>query len=135
MRKGLIGLFAVLTLVATACSEATSEDTQATTATTSATSEGAGGDAANGEALYNASCIACHGPAGAGVEGLGKPFVGSEFINNSTDDELVAFLKVGRPADDPANTTGVAMLPRGGNPSLTDEDLSDLVAYMRVLNP
>lgn len=135
MRKGLIALLAVLALVAAACSEATSEGTEATTATTSATSGGAAGDAANGEALYNGSCIACHGPAGAGVEGLGKPWVGSEFINNSTDDEMVAFLKVGRPADDPANTTGVAMLPRGGNPSLTDEDLRDLVAYMRVLNP
>jgi disulfide bond formation protein DsbB len=136
MRKGLIALLAVLALTATACSEATSEGTPATTVATSETdgNGGAGGNAANGEALYNGSCIACHGAAGVGVDGLGKPFVDSTFINESTDDELVAFLLVGRPADDPANTTGIAMLPKGGNPSLTDSDLADLVAYMRSLN-
>lgn len=135
MRKGLIALLAVLALVATACSESSSEGTPATTATTTANGGGGGGDAANGQALYNGSCIACHGPDGVGVEGLGKPWVGSDFINASTDAELVEFLKVGRPGDDPANSTGIAMLPRGGNPSLTDGDLADLVAYMRTLNP
>lgn len=133
MRKGLIALLAVLAMIAAACSEASSEPTSATT--TTAVGGGSAGDAANGEALYNGSCIACHGPAGAGVEGLGKPWVGSEFINDSTDEEMVAFLLVGRPSDDPANTTGIAMLPKGGNPSLTEADLLDLVAYMRVLNP
>lgn len=133
MRKAVIGLIAVLALVLAACSEATSEGTTATTAATDGVETGFG-DAANGEALYNGSCIACHGPEGVGVEGLGKPWVGSEFINSSTDEELVEFLKVGRPADHPDNTTGIAMMPRGGNPSLTDEDLKDLVAYMRTLN-
>ena len=47
---------------------------------------------------------------------------------------MVTFLQVGRASDDPLNTTGIAMLPRGGNPSLTDDDLKDLVAYMRTLN-
>ena len=39
----------------------------------------------------------------------------------------------GRPADDPANTTGVAMLPKGGNPSLTDADLTDIVHFLKSL--
>ena len=136
MARRTIGLLAVLMLVFTACGESTgSEDTAAaTTAETSAPQATGGGDAINGEALYNAGCVACHGPNGEGIEGLGKPWVGSEFINGSSDDELVAFLQVGRPSDDPLNTTGIAMLPRGGNPSLTDADLADLVAYMRALN-
>lgn len=133
MRKTAIGLIAVLALVLAACSEATSEGTTVTTLGEGV--EAGFGNAANGESLYNGSCIACHGPEGIGVEGLGKPWVGSEYINSSTDDELVTFLEVGRPADDPANTTGIAMMPRGGNPSLTDQDLRDLVAYMRTLNP
>jgi mono/diheme cytochrome c family protein len=135
VRKAIIALIAVLALVLAACSEATSEGTTTTQAPAGGDgSEVAFGDAANGEDLYNGSCIACHGPGGVGVEGLGKPWVGSEFINGSTDEELVEFLKVGRPVDDPANTTGIAMMPRGGNPSLTDDDLKDLVAYMRTLN-
>lgn len=133
MRNGLIGLLVVLALVSAACSESTG--TQATTTAPGSDATSAVGDAAHGEALYNGSCVACHGPDGTGVDGLGKAWVGSEFINTSTDDELVEFLKVGRPADHPDNTTGIAMLPRGGNPSLTDEDLLDLVAYMRTLNP
>ncbi len=130
MGRGIIGLLVVLALVSTACSESTG--TPDTTTTTEAPP--ASGDSANGEALYNGSCVACHGPNGQGIEGLGKPWVGSEFINSSSDTEMVAFLQVGRPSDDPLNTTGIAMLPRGGNTSLTDAELLDLVAYMRTLN-
>ncbi len=134
MRRVLV-LVAVMAMVIAACGESTgSEDTAATTVETSAPQATGSGDAINGEALYNAGCVACHGPNGEGIEGLGKPWVGSEFINGSSDEEMVAFLQVGRPSDDPLNTTGIAMLPRGGNPSLTDADLADLVAYMRVLN-
>ena len=130
MGRGIIGLLVVLALVFTACSESTG--TPDTTTTTEAPT--ASGDSANGEALYNGSCVACHGPNGQGIEGLGKAFGGSEFINSSSDTEMVAFLQVGRPSDDPLNTTGIAMLPRGGNTSLTDAELLDLVAYMRTLN-
>lgn len=143
MQMRLTGLLMAFVLVLAACSESTGTpaNTPVTTGptaagpdTTIATSPGEGGDGVNGEALYNAGCIACHGPNGEGIEGLGKPWAGSEFINGSSDEELLAFLQVGRPVDDPANTTGIAMLPRGGNPALTDADLMDLIAYMRVLN-
>ena len=130
MGRGIIGLLVVLALAFAACSESTG--TPDTTTTTEAPA--ASGDSANGEVLYNGSCVACHGPNGQGIEGLGKSWVGSEFINSSSDTEMVAFLQVGRPSDDPLNTTGIAMLPRGGKTSLTDAELLDLVAYMRTLN-
>lgn len=91
------------------------------------------GDPANGEKLFVSTCSACHGPAGEGIEGLGKDMTTSEFIAGQTDEELVEFIKVGRPADDPLNTTGVAMLPKGGNPALTDQDLLDIVSFIRTL--
>jgi disulfide bond formation protein DsbB len=91
------------------------------------------GDPVKGEELF-ATCSACHGPNGEGVEGLGKDMTTSEFIASKSDDELVEFIKVGRAPDDPLNTTGVAMLPKGGNPALTDEDLYDIVAYIRTLH-
>jgi mono/diheme cytochrome c family protein len=91
------------------------------------------GNAAEGEALFAQTCVACHGPKGEGVQGLGKDMTTSEFIAGKSDDELVEFVKVGRPPDDPLNTTGVAMLPKGGNPALTDEDLYDIVAFIRTL--
>jgi mono/diheme cytochrome c family protein len=125
MRKMSIGFVALLMLATAACGGGGGETTTAPTST---------GDAVNGLALYRGTCIVCHGEGGVGIAGLGKPWVGSTFINERTDDEMLAFLLVGRPADDPLNTTGIAMLPKGGNNALTDSDLYDLIAYMRTLN-
>lgn len=91
------------------------------------------GAAADGEALFAATCVVCHGPAGVGIEGLGKPLTTSTFADGLSDAELLAFLVAGRPSDDPLNTTGIAMPPRGGNSALTDDDLADIVAYLRTL--
>ena len=91
------------------------------------------GDAAKGEELFNATCIACHGQGGVGIEGLGKSIPESEFVRGKSDEELLAFIKVGRPTSDPENTTGVDMPPKGGNPALTDEDIMDIIAYFRTL--
>ena len=93
----------------------------------------AAGDAANGETLFEATCVACHGQGGVGIEGLGKPMPGSAFINGLSDAELVSFIKTGRGTSDPENTTGVDMPAKGGNPSLNDQDLADIVAYVRTL--
>ncbi|MCO5182618.1 MAG: c-type cytochrome [Anaerolineae bacterium] len=92
------------------------------------------GDVAAGEAKFNEVCIACHGPGGEGVEGLGKPFTTSDFVTSQSDAELLAFVKVGRPVGDPANTTGIDMPPKGGNPALTDQQLMDIIAYIRTLH-
>ncbi len=91
------------------------------------------GDATAGQTLFQGTCSACHGPDAKGLPNLGKDLTASEFFQNSSDEELLAFIKVGRPADDPENTTGVAMLPKGGNPALTDENILDIIAYVRTL--
>jgi disulfide bond formation protein DsbB len=93
----------------------------------------AAGDASAGEKVFNQSCIACHGEGGVGVTGLGKDMTTSEFIAGQSDEELLAFVKQGRDPSDPANTTGVAMPPKGGNPALNDEQLLDVIAYIRTL--
>jgi cytochrome c len=91
------------------------------------------GDASHGEELFNQTCIACHGPGGIGIENLGKDMTTSEFISSQSDSELLDFIKVGRPIGDPANTTGVDMPPKGGNPAFSDSDLADIIAYIRTL--
>lgn len=128
MRRGTIVLTALLALAASACGGGSGgEDTTTTTAA-------ATGDAAAGMETYNGTCIACHGPGGSGIEGLGKPLTTSTFVAGLTDAELLEFLIVGRPSDDPLNTTGVAMPPRGGNPSLTEAHLIDVIAYLRTIS-
>ncbi|GAB4563182.1 MAG: hypothetical protein Kow0047_11830 [Anaerolineae bacterium] len=88
---------------------------------------------AEGKKLYESSCSACHGPDAKGLPGLGRDLTTSEFAIGLSDAELVEFIKKGRPASDPANTTGVDMPPKGGNPALTDDQLQKIVQYIRTL--
>ena len=103
-----------------------------TQADSAASAQTSNGDPAAGQALF-ASCAACHGPTGEGIPGLGKDLTSSEFVADKTDDELVNFIKVGRDPSDPLNTTGIAMPPKGGNPALSDEDLFNILAYLRSI--
>lgn len=92
------------------------------------------GDAAHGATLFAGTCASCHGPDAKGITGLGKDLTTSTWVAERTDTELVDFIKTGRPSSDPLNTTGVDMPPRGGNPALTDQDLVDIVAYIRSIH-
>ena len=91
------------------------------------------GDAVNGQKQYSTTCIACHGPDAKGMPGLGKDLTTSTFLKGLPDAEAVLFLTKGRPSSDPLNTTKVDMPPRGGNPVLKDQDLADIIAYLRTL--
>lgn len=92
------------------------------------------GDPEAGKAVFLTLCFACHGPDGKGIPGLGKDMTDSEFIASKTDEELFAFVRIGRPIEDPLNTTGVAMPPSGGNPALTDQDVMNIIAFIRTIH-
>ena len=120
----LLGLLLAATLLA-ACGSSTPPPPTATP--TSAA------DVVNGQQNFAATCASCHGPDAKGMPNLGKDLTVSQFVKDNSDAEMVAFLLVGRPASDPLNTVGVDMPPKGGNPALTDQDLLDIVAYVRSL--
>lgn len=79
-------------------------------------------------------CAACHGPDARGLPNLGKNLVESEFVAGLADEEMLAFVKTGRPIWDPLNTTGIDMPPKGGNPAMTDDDILAIIAYVRSLS-
>jgi disulfide bond formation protein DsbB len=128
-----IGIVVLMALDPLGPSERVAVESTSTTAASAAPGGGevAAGDSAGGEAIYGSTCVACHGPDAAGIPGLGLPLVDSEFVQSMSDAELIAFIETGRPASD--GTTGVAMPPKGGNPSLTDQDIADVVAFLRTL--
>ena len=95
------------TTTTTAPTDTSAGETTTTASTVVSTSAGL----AQGEELFNGTCIICHGAGGIGVEGLGKSLTTSTFVAELTDDELLAFLIAGRPDTDPLNTTGIAMPP------------------------
>jgi disulfide bond formation protein DsbB len=127
--KRILAILAVMALVLAACGGSGDDGGSSD----SGDSGGSSGNAAAGEDIYDTTCVACHAADATGIEGLGKDLTNSDFINGLSDDELVAFLKVGRSASDPDNTTGVEMPVRGGNPSLSDDDLNDVAAFLRTL--
>lgn len=134
MKKQLI-LFVCVLLVAwalTSCGSSDSSSGSEVAAAPRATATSAG-NATAGKELFAGTCSACHGPEGKGVTGLGKDLTTSTFVMERTDTEMLEFLKTGRPASDPLNTTGVDMPPKGGNPALDDAKLMDIIAYLREL--
>lgn len=90
---------------------------------------------AHGETIFQTTCSACHGFSAQGVPGLGPSMIDNPFINGQSNEDLQQFVIHGRPADHPDNETGIPMPARGGNVSLTDADILDIVFYIRSLNP
>jgi disulfide bond formation protein DsbB len=91
------------------------------------------GDPAAGKTKFLGTCVSCHGPDAKGLPNLGKNLTTSAFLKGLADADAVLFLTKGRPSSDPANTTKVDMPPRGGNPALKDQDLADIIAFIRTL--
>ena len=118
-------------VVVEATAEVTTEAAVVADASASASTNDSG-LVARGAQLF-VTCAACHGPDGHGIVGLGKDLVSGEFATTATDEELVTLITNGRPIWDAANTTMVDMPAKGGNPTLTDDDIHAIVAYIRSL--
>lgn len=88
---------------------------------------------ASGDKLFHSTCVACHGKAGVGITGNGKALAKNQFVQSLDDDGLLAFIKQGRGPSDPKSTTGIQMPPKGGNPALSDDDILDIISYLRTL--
>ena len=137
----VFSLALVLTLVVVGCGggkkkEPTPTPKPAPTATSAPTPTPSGPSpeaVAEGKKLFEQTCSACHGKDAKGLPNLGKDLTTSEFVKGLSDDELLAFIKKGRPVSDPANTTGVDMPPKGGNPALTDDQLRAIIAFIRSI--
>ena len=136
-KASLVFLLALLVITMVACGggggdSASDAGTSDETAAEEAPSVVAG-DPVAGEEKFNEVCIACHGAGGIGIDGLGKDMTSSEFIAGLSDEEMLAFVKIGRPISDSLNTTGVDMPPKGGNPALSDDQILDIIGYIRTL--
>lgn len=84
-----------------------------------------------GKQLFESYCGACHGMDAQGLPGLGVNLLESVYVETHNDENLLAFVIRGRQPWDADNTTGVAMPPRAGNPTLSDEDILTIIAYLR----
>lgn len=91
------------------------------------------GNAVRGKKLFAENCMMCHGNRGQGITLVGQDLQTSKLVLSLPAAKLVAFIKHGRSATNPINHRHIAMPPFGGNANLTNQDLYDIVAYLRKL--
>ncbi len=89
-----------------------------------------------GKALYagEAICFSCHGPDGSGVQALGPPLDGSEWVTGKPE-IMVKIMLHGMTG--PVTVAGQTYTPTadmpalGMNPMFTDQKLADIATYVR----
>jgi len=85
------------------------------------------GDAAKGKAVYDGTCVVCHGANGKG-EIPGTP----DFTKASgplSQDDAVLIEHITNGFESPG--AAMPMPARGGNADLSDEDIKNALAYLR----
>lgn len=91
------------------------------------------GNAVRGKQLFADNCAICHGKHGQGIALVGQDLQTSKLVLSLPMAQIVAFIKHGRAATNPINHRHIAMPPFGGNANLTNQNLYDIVAYLRKL--
>lgn len=123
--------FALLALAVPALLTLTTVSTLADSSPTPSGSPSLPGDPAKGETLYAQSgCGGCHGAALTG--GVGPALNPIEKIPNTTSLDpafLIDIITNGR-KHQPGDPRQTDMPAKGGTPSLTDQDIRDLAAYI-----
>ena len=88
------------------------------------------GNVERGKAIYGSNCVACHGkggdgkgPAAQAMRPAPTDFTVADWWKEKSDDQIAAMIKEGR-----AGTPMVAF------DKLSEDELADLVAYMKKLS-
>ena len=88
----------------------------------------------NGEALYQANCIACHQATGQGIPGAFPPLVNSPYVLSDNKDRMAAIMLYGLMG--PINVLGTTysgvMTAVGMTAKLSNEELAGIANYVRT---
>lgn len=82
----------------------------------------------SGEAIYNQTCIACHGSDGKGKVPGAPDLTNADGPLSQPDEVLLRHITEGFKSPNSA----MAMPPKGGNPSLTESDVQSVLKFMRA---
>lgn len=80
-----------------------------------------------GKDVYEQTCVACHGKDGKGTVPGAPDFTSSEGVLSQSDEILMKHISEGFKS----KNSPMAMPARGGNPLLTESDLSNVINYMK----
>ncbi len=99
----------------------------ALTAGIGSSTAGNAGDVVRGEEIYNGTCIACHGEKGKGALDGVPDFTKADGVLSQSDDALLSHMTNGFQSDGAL----LEMPAFGGDPDLTEEDMANVLAYLR----
>ncbi len=88
---------------------------------------GTAGDLVRGSEVYNGTCVACHGESGKGELESVPNFTKANGVLSQSDEVLLSHMINGFQSDG----SFLEMPPFGGDPDLTEEDMADVLAYIR----
>ena len=89
---------------------------------------GVAADNISGKAVYEQTCAACHGSDGEGSMPGVPDLTTSNSVLRKPESELIRNTMKG--VQSPGSPMG--MPPKGGNPALTREEITNAIRYMRV---
>ena len=120
----LLGLTAISTLA----------DSSPTPAAATGSRTGAGalpGDPTRGAVIYGQNCATCHGAnLEGGIGATLNPIDKLPGVSNPLDPNFLINVITNGRTPQPGDPKQQAMPAKGGNPSLTDQDVKDLAAYI-----
>jgi|TARA_R110002072_G_scaffold95161_2_gene209739 mono/diheme cytochrome c family protein len=84
--------------------------------------------AVKGGLVFKKTCATCHGGDAKGMENNGPDLTASEFVRDTSADDLLTYVQVGREVPG-----GVPMPPRGGftEEMLPDDDIVKVIAFLK----
>ncbi len=89
------------------------------------------GDPGKGATLYAQNCTTCHGASlEGGIGAVLNPIDKLPGVANLLDPNFLIDIIANGRTPQPGDPKQIAMPPKGGNASLTDQDVKDLAAYI-----
>jgi mono/diheme cytochrome c family protein len=126
LRAGLTGNETqnILTFLQASNGSLTTESPLETSESLSVSSEGG---TMEGKAIYDQTCIACHGANGKGALPGVPDLTDTKGRLSQSDDVLLVNIVRGQQSAG----SSMAMPPKGGNPTLSEDDIRSVIEYLR----
>ena len=119
-----------MTIALACCTAATLVAASGCSQTGEAESPAPAGIAARGQQAFSGMCAECHGLEAQGIPSMGMDLRTSDFVQRASTAQLIRFIRTGHR---PTNRFPGGMPEDGGDPSLSDQQLADIAAWLKSL--
>ena len=93
------------------------------------------GDPSKGETIYGQNCATCHGASlGGGIGPALNPIEPLQGVKNPLDPQFLIDIITNGRQPQPGDPRSTQMPKKGGNDSLTEQDIKDIAAYIIQAN-